>query len=324
MFTLSTCRPMTGGGSPKPAAFASDASNLEKSKADSEPTASFPDTKHVYHFYGPKEWTTEEKKYFDAATEWAKQTNQWDGYEFEITPTSNIPVTRNKFGNGISFAQISSTETEIDDDDIRGSVSLKLAESPRDTTFRMTMWKGEWRNREMEREVVIGPGYIGVGEFVTKEGKITVQPTKFSSSPDTQHVHQFYGTGHWTPEEQNYFDAAIEWAKRTNQWHGFEFEITPTLEISVVRPEAHTANYKVATQISSTKTENQSDIRGMVVLGLSANPRETSLFMTIVVAERQNPKTIGQVFISPKPSASVEFGIKEGKIMVIDKIKGNN
>ncbi|KAJ3719206.1 hypothetical protein C8R42DRAFT_643484 [Lentinula raphanica] len=305
---------MTGGGSPKPAVPASDASKSEKSKADSEPTASSPapDTKHVYHFYhfyGPEEWTTEEKKYFDAGTEWAKRTNQWDGYEFEITPTPKISVTRNKFGNGISFVQISSTETEIDDDDIRGSVSLKLAESPRETTFRMTMWKGEWRNREMEREVVIGPGYIGVGEFVTKEGKITVQPTKFSSSPDTQHVHQFYGTGHWTPEEQKYFDATIEWAKRTNQWHGFEFEITPTLEISV---------------ISSTKTENQNDIRGMVVLELSKNPRDTSLFMTILGAERQNPKTIGQVFISPKPSASVEFGMKEGKIMVIDKIKGNN
>ncbi|KAJ3761984.1 hypothetical protein EV360DRAFT_79706 [Lentinula raphanica] len=317
MFTLSTCRPMTGGGSPKPAVPASDASKLEKSKAVSEPTTSSlaSDTKHVYHFYGPEEWTTEEKKYFDAGTEWAKRTNQWDGYEFEITPTPKISVTRNKFGNGISFAQISSTETE-NDNDIRGSVSLKLAESPRDTTFRMTMWKGEWRNRETEREVVIGPGYTGVGEFVTKEGKITVQPTKFSSSPDT--------VRHWTPEEQKYFDAAIEWAKRTNQWHGFEFEITPTLEISVVRPEAHTANYKVATQISSTKTENQNDIRGMVVLGLSANPHETSLFMTIVGAERQNPKTIGQVFISPKPSASVEFGMKEGKIMVIDKIKRNN
>ncbi|KAJ3769936.1 hypothetical protein FB446DRAFT_191002 [Lentinula raphanica] len=117
-------------------------------------------------------WSKEEQKYVDAAKEWSDRTEQWPSdFEFDIIPTSNIPVT---LEDGILHSQISSTKTV--EEHGRGAIWLKLSENPSDTMVMMAVQTGGVRGI-----VRIGDKY-GRWKFArTKEGKITVIPKKTKS-----------------------------------------------------------------------------------------------------------------------------------------------
>ncbi|KAJ3723724.1 hypothetical protein C8R42DRAFT_663287 [Lentinula raphanica] len=132
------------------------------------PSSDAPLHQEPVHVFYSAAWSKEEQKYVDAAKEWSDRTEQWPSdFEFDIIPTSNIPVT---LEDGILCSQISSTKTV--EEHGRGAIWLKLSEKPSDTMVMIAIQTGGVR---------IGDKY-GRWKFArTKEGKITVIPKKTKS-----------------------------------------------------------------------------------------------------------------------------------------------